>query len=116
MKEKIFRPENMDKSMTPDLREPAIHPEGNAIFGYDGGNHFVRKEGPVRGVSFAVSENLQLASHPAKPAFHRMKYVFELCHPGKQPFHRMKQHFCSRKVNCPKKNVSSTQGFPRPVD
>ena len=24
------------------LREPAIHPEGNAIFGYDGGNHFVR--------------------------------------------------------------------------
>ena len=99
MKEKIFRPENMDKSMTPDLRKSAIHPEGNAIFGYDGGNHFVRKEGPVRGVSFAVSENLQLASHPAKPAFHRMK-----------------QHFCSRKVNCPKKNVSSTQGFPRPVD
>ena len=24
------------------LREPAIHHEGNAIFGYDGGNHFVR--------------------------------------------------------------------------
>ena len=30
-----------------DLREPAIHPEGNAIFGYDGGNHFARN-GRVR--------------------------------------------------------------------
>jgi len=28
--------------MTLALREPAIHPEGNAIFGYDGGNHFAR--------------------------------------------------------------------------
>ena len=27
--------------------ELAIHPEGNAIFGYDGGNHFVRN-GKVR--------------------------------------------------------------------
>ena len=33
--------------MTLALREPAIHPEGNAIFGYDGGNHFVRN-GRVR--------------------------------------------------------------------
>ena len=33
--------------MTLALREPAIHPEGNAIFGYDGGNHFVRN-GKVR--------------------------------------------------------------------
>ena len=33
--------------MTPELREQAIHPEGNAIFGYDGGNHFVRN-GKVR--------------------------------------------------------------------
>ena len=30
-------------------------------------------ERTVRGVSFAASENLQLASLPAKPAFHRMK-------------------------------------------
>ena len=38
------------------LREPAIHPEGNAIFGYDGGNHFARN-GKVRprGV-FAASD------------------------------------------------------------
>ena len=28
MKEKFFRPEIMDKSMTPDLREQAIHPKG----------------------------------------------------------------------------------------
>ena len=31
--------------------EQAIHPEGNAIFGYDGGNHFCKKGRSVRGVS-----------------------------------------------------------------
>ena len=37
--------------MTLTSSEPVIHHEGNAIFGYDGGNHFARKEGSVRGVS-----------------------------------------------------------------
>ena len=35
--------------MTLTSSEPAIHPEGNAIFGYDGGNHFARKKGPSEG-------------------------------------------------------------------
>ena len=42
--------------MTLALREPAIHPEGNAIFGYDGGNHFARNgKARPRGV-FAASD------------------------------------------------------------
>ena len=31
------------------LREPAIRPEGNAIFGYEGRTRFARKEGPSEG-------------------------------------------------------------------
>ena len=102
MKEKFFRPEIMDKSLTRTRKTPFEV----------GGRRSTSGRADVRRVSFAASENLQLASHPAKPAFHRIKYVFELCHPGKPPFHRMKRRFCSRKVNCPKKNVSSTQGSP----
>ena len=43
--------------MTLALREPAIHPEGNAIFGYDGGNHFVRNGRARPRANFAASEN-----------------------------------------------------------
>ena len=46
--------------MTLALLEPAIHPEGNAIFGYDGGNHFARN-GRVRpkGVFVASAYNCE---------------------------------------------------------
>ena len=41
-----------------ELREPAIHPEGNAIFGYDGGNHFCKKrKNPSEGCLLPASEN-----------------------------------------------------------
>ena len=42
--------------MTLTFSEPAIHPEDNAIFGYDGGNHFVRKKALPR-ANFAASNN-----------------------------------------------------------
>ena len=51
--------------MTLTSCEPAIHPEGNAIFGYDGGNHFVRN-GKVRpkGVFVASAPSGQTGFSP----------------------------------------------------
>ena len=52
-----LRPPPCQSELAETPSERAIHPEGNAIFGYDGGNHFARN-GKVRprGV-FAASEN-----------------------------------------------------------
>ena len=75
--------------MTLALREPAIHPEGNAIFGYDGGNHFARN-GKVRprGV-FAASDN-----HPRDRTGRR---IIELC--LQVVLFEDFLYFCGREIN-----------------
>ena len=76
--------------MTLALREPAIHPEGNAIFGYDGGNHFARN-GKVRPRSVFAGER------PLRAIFVRPllpeETSFAAVLSGKTVFYRRKHHF-----------------------
>ena len=81
MKEKFFRRDFVDKILSflrhrawrGSLASRQIHPEDNAIHGSVEGTISLEMGGPVRGVSFAASDNLQRLSHPAKPAFPRTK-------------------------------------------
>ena len=85
MKEKFFRPEIMDKSMTPDLREQAIHPKGKvasqndnsreARNTYSEGAAYFGGTSPLTATNVATPGGL-----PAFPYFAAAKYTARPAH------------------------------------